>query len=85
MPNFSDCVFGIYAILLDLKKLQLMPIEQQDIDEAREILGDTTKNLTDDQLKDQIVMVQFLIESWMDEFEKEVFRRLTLKEVLNDG
>ena len=59
-----------------------MPIEQKDIDEAREILGDAAKDLTDDQLKDQVVMVQFLIESWMDEFERKIFNGKTLNELL---
>lgn len=59
-----------------------MLIEDTDIEEAREILGDTVKNLTDDELKDQMVMVQYLIETWMDEFERKTFNGKTLNELL---
>lgn len=59
-----------------------MPIEQKDIDEAREILGEGAKSLDDDQLKDQLVMVQFLLESWMEEFERKIFNGKTLNELL---
>lgn len=59
-----------------------MPLEQKDLDEAREILGDTVKDLDDDQLKDQIVMVSYLIETWVDEFERTIFNGKTLNELL---
>lgn len=59
-----------------------MLIEQEDIDEAREILGETVKDLTDDELKDQVVMVSYLIETWVDEFERTIFNGKTLNELL---
>lgn len=64
------------------EEAKTMPIEQKDIDEAREILGDAAKDLADDQLKDQVVMIQFLIETWMDEFERKIFNGKTLNELL---
>jgi len=59
-----------------------MPIEQKDIDEAREILGDTAKDLTDDQIKDILVEIQYLVECWLEEYERKIFDGKTLNELL---
>lgn len=56
--------------------------EQQDILEAREILGDDAKELTDDQVFELINEVQFLVDSWVEEYEKDVFGGKTLDELL---
>jgi hypothetical protein len=49
---------------------------------ARKILGETAKDMSDDELKDQIVMAKYLVESWLDEYEKSIFEGKTLKEKL---
>lgn len=59
-----------------------MPIEQKDIDEAREILGKTAKDLNDDELKDILVEMRYLIECWVDEYERKIFNGKTLNELL---
>ena len=51
----------------------------------RKALGNTAQSLSNEQIETITTQFQFLIESWMDEFEKEVFSGLTLKEVLNGG
>ncbi len=78
MPYFSYYVFGINAILIN------MPIEQKDIDEAREILGNNAKNLSDEELKDLLVEMQYLVESWLDEYERKIFNGKTLNELLGN-
>ncbi len=50
--------------------------------EAREILGDSAKDLTDDQVFELTTNVQFLVDLWEEEFEKEVFGGKTLNELL---
>jgi len=60
-------------------------MEDTDIEEAREILGDTAKQLTDEQLKDICVEIQFLVESWLDEYERSVFNGKTLRELLGEA
>ncbi len=60
-------------------------MEDTDIEEAREILGDTAKQLTDEQLKDICVEIQFLVESWLDEYERSVFNGKTLRELLGES
>jgi len=51
----------------------------------RKALGETAKLMPDEQIETITTEFQFLIDSWMDDFEKEVFSGQTLKEVLNDG
>ena len=51
----------------------------------RKALGETAKTLPDEQIETITTEFQFLIDSWMDDFEKEVFSGQTLKEVLNDA
>ncbi len=51
----------------------------------RKALGETAKSLPDEQIETIGTEFQFLIDSWMDDFEKEVFSGQTLKEVLHDS
>lgn len=60
-----------------------MFIENKDIEEARKILGNITKELTDDELKDSLVEIQYLIESWLDDYERSIFSGQTLNELLS--
>ena len=54
------------------------------IEKARVILGGIAKEMSDDQLKDACVEVQYLIETWLDDFEKSVFEGKTLRELLGE-
>ena len=51
--------------------------------EARGILGDSAKDLTDAQVYDLVNGVQFLVDSWLEEYEKDVFDGKTLDELIN--
>lgn len=51
----------------------------------RKELGETAKSLPDEQIEVIGTEFQFLIDSWMDDFEKDVFNGHTLKEVLHDS
>ncbi len=59
--------------------------EQKAIREARDILGTDAENLTDAQIADLANEVQFLVDSWLEEFEKSVFDGKTLIEVFQLG
>ena len=78
MPYLRYYVFGINAILLK----KTMPIEQKDIDEARDILGDIAKDISDDDIRDIVVEIQFLVESWIDDYERKTFNGKTINELL---
>jgi len=60
-------------------------MEDVDIEEAREILGDTAKQLTDEQLKDICVEIQYLVETWLDDYERSIFGDKTLRELLGES
>ena len=66
---------------------QIFPLQSEENKtlRMRKALGESAKSLTNEQIETVAVEFQFLIDSWMDEYEKDVFSGKTLKEVLNDG
>jgi hypothetical protein len=60
-------------------------MEDVDIEEARVILGDTARQLTDEQLKDICVEIQYLVETWLDDYERSIFGDKTLRELLGES
>jgi hypothetical protein len=59
-------------------------IEENTVIKMRRMLGDKAKEMPDDQVQCLATKFQFLIDTWLDEFEKDVFSGMTLKEVLNE-
>lgn len=51
--------------------------------EAREILGESAKDMTDEQVYELVTEMQFLVDSWLEEFERKTFGGKTLNELLN--
>ncbi|MBI3485655.1 hypothetical protein HY025_01780 [Candidatus Daviesbacteria bacterium] len=58
--------------------------EEKNLQRTKEILGELANDFSSEQLKDAITEVQYLAESWLDDFEREVFGGLTLKELLHE-
>lgn len=58
--------------------------EENKIARTRRHLGKTGNTLSDEQIECLNTEFQFLIDTWLDEYEKEVFGGMTLKEVLNE-
>ena len=56
--------------------------EQKTIQDAREILGNEAEGLTDNQVKDLVNEIQYLVDTWIEEYEQKVFDGKTLKELL---
>jgi hypothetical protein len=56
--------------------------EQRSILEAREILGNEAKDLTDDDVFGLLNEIQYLVDSWLEEYETTVFDGKTLDELL---
>lgn len=52
------------------------------LERARKILGDLATDLSDEELKSTVTEMQFLLDSWLDEFEREIFDGKTLTELL---
>ncbi|MDO8570581.1 MAG: hypothetical protein Q7R97_03275 [Candidatus Daviesbacteria bacterium] len=57
---------------------------EKNIQKSKEILGELAGEFTQEQFKDVITEVQFLAESWLDNFEREIFGGLTLQELLHE-
>jgi hypothetical protein len=58
-------------------------LEENKVLKMRRSLSERAKNMSDEEIQCVTAKFQFLIDSWLDEFEKEVFDGMTLKEVLN--
>lgn len=56
--------------------------QEKSILEAREILGESAKDLTDNQVYDLLNEIQFLVDSWLEEFERNTFEGKTLDELI---
>ncbi len=59
--------------------------EENKLQKARRVLGGISLEVTDEQLEIFISGIQFLLDSWLDDFEKEMFNGLTLKQILKGG
>ena len=57
-------------------------IEETKATRTRRLLGQIAEDLSDEQLESLHTKFQYLIDSWLDLFEQQVFQGKTLKEVL---
>jgi hypothetical protein len=79
-PSTQSGSQGTYDQINELFNIQDQ--QEKSIQEAREILGDSAKDLTDGQVYDLLNEIQFLVESWLEEFERNTFKGKTLDELL---
>lgn len=54
----------------------------RDIEKTKRVLGQVASHLTDEELKTVTSEIRFLVESWLDDFERNVFEGKTLRELL---
>ena len=59
--------------------------EDKTIRRAKEILGEIGKEMTVDEIKTLVSEVQYLCDTWLDKYERELFNGMTLNELLNEG
>ncbi len=58
--------------------------EEKDLLKVKTILGDLSTSISNQELKDVITEVQFLADSWLDDFERSIFKGVTLQELLHE-
>ncbi len=58
--------------------------DDKEILEARKILGELAKDLSSEEVRDILTEIQFLVDSWLDDYEKQIFEGKTLKELLHE-
>lgn len=56
--------------------------QQSTVREARDILGESAKDLTDSEVYDLVNEVQHLVDTWLEEFERNSFDGKTLNELI---
>ena len=61
------------------------PKEENKLIKARRILGEVAQGQSDEQLQVFLTELQYLINSWFDEYEKQLFDGLTLEQLLRGG
>ena len=79
--DFQDNTQGTYDQINQLFNEQ--DNREKSILEAREILGESAKDMTDEQVFDLVTEMQYLADSWLEEFERQTFDGKTLIELLN--
>lgn len=58
--------------------------EEKNIQLAKKSLGTLATQFSPEELKSVINEVEFLTETWLDEFERSIFKGLTLQELLHE-
>lgn len=58
--------------------------EEKQVKRAKEILGNVGDQLSESQIRDITCEVKFLVTTWLDDFERNIFEGLTLQEMLHE-
>lgn len=58
--------------------------EEKNIQKAKDTLGALADQFTQEQLKETVTEIQYLADSWLDDFERETFNGQTLNELLHE-
>ncbi len=56
-----------------MKPKILTLVNDEDLVMARKILGDLVKDWPDEKLRDEVASTKYLVESWLDDYERETF------------
>lgn len=68
---------------LDKSLSALYPTQQESqVQKVKRHLGTLANELSDEQIEELTTKFQYLIDSWLDEFERKTFQGRTLQEVL---
>lgn len=82
-PDRSGFTTGQFQTIdTALRSIFPTPAEETKVQKARAILQEVVADLTDQEVEIFVTELQWLLESWLDVFEKAAFDGLTLKEVL---
>jgi hypothetical protein len=60
-------------------------MDEIDIEKTKILLGDAGKKMTNEQLRDSFVEMQYLVETWLDAYERSIFGGKTLRELLGES
>ena len=57
-----------------------LPEVEKEIQDTRKILGEVAVGMTDEEIKHQITCIDYLIRTWLDEYERSIFDGKTVQE-----
>jgi len=58
------------------------PQEENKLQKARRILGNTVSEISDEQLEVFLTEIQYLLNGFFDHYEKQLFNGMTLRQVV---
>lgn len=58
--------------------------EETKIAKARRILEDVASDLSDEELEIYLIKFEFLLDTWIDNFEKDIFEGKTLNQLIRE-
>ena len=58
--------------------------QDKDVTKTKEVLGELANSFTELEIKDITTDIDFLVENWLDDFERNIFGNKTLKELLHE-
>jgi hypothetical protein len=72
-------------VSLDLALRQIFPSQREEtqIQRVRTIMGEEVRDLSDADLENHLAQFQSLVDSWLDEFERQIFEVITLRQMFN--
>ncbi len=64
--------------------MRIFPKSQDEarLEQARRIMGDEINALSDAELTEHLAQFQYLIDQWLDEFERQAFEGRTLRQMI---
>lgn len=83
-PIFKDPKYVSSSLEGALNKLFPEQAELSKVSRARQILGECVKNATDDEIESSVTEFEYLLNDWLNEFERDVFEGKTLQEILRE-
>lgn len=58
--------------------------QDRDLAKAKEALGELASEFTDAQIREIVTDIDYLVTSWLDDFERSIFDGQTLRELLHE-
>lgn len=79
-----EALIATHSKIFESTLIRIFPGKQEEtrIQKARLIMGDDVKDLSDEDLEAFLTEFQYLIDCWLDEYEKQVFNNKTLRELI---
>ena len=70
---------------VDLNSIFPTQQEENKLTKSRRILGEIANDISDDELEAHLAKFEYLLDLWLDKFEKDIFNNKTLNQLLREG